>query len=111
MSDRLFDPGPPDETSLTDRQKRALYAIRGAGWDGLTSEDIGALIHYPKHELRDTCPFCQSTGHELGAALRQRGLVRQRRKESLLGRLFMVWVDVHAKADRPDRDYDLPAGF
>ena len=109
MSDRLFDPGPADGV-LTDRQQKALYAIKGAGWDGITSEDLGAVMHYPKHPLRETCSFCSSTGYELGVALRQRGLVRQRRRQDGHGLVYMVWTTVDARK-QPERDYDLPSGF
>ena len=111
MTVRLFDPGPADERSLTDRQRQGLAAIRAAGWDGLTSDDIGAIVHYPKHPVHETCSWCRTAGHEIGSALRARGLVKQRRRKDLHDVLFMVWVAVDAKPDQADRDYELPESF
>lgn len=95
MSDRLFDPGPADG-NLTDRQQRALDAITGAGWAGLKSDELGAVMHAPKHGLHERCSFCTSAGYELASGLRARGLVELRRRTDPKKVLSSVWVAVGA---------------
>lgn len=94
---RLFDPGPA--VTLTDRQQRAYRAILAAGYDGITSENLGAAV--------GAQPDWQKTaGSEVGKALRRKGLVQQRRRD---GR--MVWTRVGKLSRAGERDYELPGGF
>jgi hypothetical protein len=57
----LFDPGPANG-NLTDNQTRALAAIEATGWDGLTTDELGQVIHADKHDPREICAFCGSAG-------------------------------------------------
>lgn len=85
---------------LTGRQQRALQTITDAGWDGITSYDLGCRLGV--HTM-----WAATSGHDVGVALRRKGLVQQRRR----GR-SMVWT-VAGKLDRPDVDGpgDLPEDF
>jgi hypothetical protein len=99
---RLFDPGPANG-NLTDRQQRALDLITTSGYAGLMTDELGAALHYPKHGLNDRCEFCGATGHEVGAALRARGLVQQRRRRAPGGDVYTVWTvagDLRKPVDR-----------
>lgn len=107
---RLFDPGPQTH-GLTPRQQRAYTAIQAAGYDGLHTDELGALIHYPKHALNDRCSFCGTTGRELGRALRARGLVQQRRRRAPSGDTYTVWTVAGRLVRQPDRVFDLPEEF
>ena len=91
MSVRLFDPGPADG-NLTERQQRALDAIKGAGWHGLRSDELGAVIHSEKHSIHTICDFCLTTGQELGDALRKKQLAQQRRRRTDQGVTYTVWT-------------------
>jgi hypothetical protein len=96
---------------LTDRQKFAFDAITGAGYLGLQSDELGAVLHRPKHGLNDRCPWCATTGAEIGRALRAKGLVQQRRRRAPGGEVYTVWT-VSGDLRKPvDRDYALPEGF
>jgi hypothetical protein len=95
MSDRLFDLS--EQPRLTDRQKRALDLIDAAGWDGLRTDELGAALHHPRHELNDRCSFCVSAGNEVGSALRRKGLVQQHRRRDPQGLVYTVWTTVAAK--------------
>lgn len=88
---QLF-PLPP---VLTERQQRALDAITAAGWDGLSSDELGAHLH--QHPDGSICQWCPSTGNDVGKALRNKQLVRQRRRKAPGGDHFMVWVTADAK--------------
>ena len=90
MTDRLFD--LPEQPKLTDRQKRALELVEAAGWDGLRTDELGAALHHPKHELNERCSFCVSAGTEVGSALRRKGLVQQRRRRDANGLSYTVWT-------------------
>lgn len=79
---------------LTDRQQKALDAITGSGFDGLTSDELGAVLHHPKHSLEDRCAWCGKSGLEVGRALRAKNLVQQRRRRAPGGDLYMVWTVV-----------------
>lgn len=77
-------PAAPAPRPLTDRQEAALAFIAAAGDDGLSSDDLGAHVHQWNrdqgrrgHDSDTRCTWCGSTGKELGAALRARGLVYQ----------------------------------
>jgi hypothetical protein len=106
----LFD--VPTVPRLTARQQFALNAITGAGFDGLQTEELGALLHYPKHGLHETCEWCGSVGMQMGRALRAKGLVQQRRRQAPGRDIYMVWVAAGTPARRPvDREYDLPEGY
>lgn len=100
MTDRLFD--LPEQPSLTERQQRALDLIREAGWDGLKTDELGAALHHPKHGLNDRCEFCVSAGNEVGAALRRKRLVQQRRRQDANGLVYSVWTTVDARPPRRD---------
>lgn len=89
----------PAVPKLTDRQQRALDLIKAAGYDGLTSDELGARIH-DRHSDDQRCAFCGSTGLELGRALRNKGYAQQRRRKAPGGDLYMVWTVV-GKLDPP----------
>jgi hypothetical protein len=107
--DRLFD--IPTIPQLTDRQQRALDAITAAGFDGLTSDEVGAILHEHSHGANERCMYCASTGNEVGRALRAKGLVQQRRRKTPAGYTYMVWTIAGKLRRQPERDYDLPAGY
>jgi len=104
MTDRLFD--LPDQPRLTERQQRAYNLIEAAGWDGLRTDELGAALHHPKHELNDRCGWCSSAGNEAGAALRRKGVVRQRRRRDANGLVFTVWTTADAKP--PAHEGEIP---
>ena len=104
MTDRLFD--LPDQPKLTERQQRAYNLIEAAGWDGLRTDELGAALHHPKHGLNERCAFCVSAATEVGAALRRKGVVRQRRRRDANGLVFTVWTTVDAKP--PVHEGDIP---
>jgi len=104
VTDRLFEAPPP--AKLTARQQRALNLIEAAGWDGLRTDELGAALHHPKHGLNERCAFCVSAATEVGAALRRKGVVRQRRRRDANGLVFTVWTTVDAKP--PAHEGDIP---
>jgi hypothetical protein len=108
---RLFDVPPIQK--LTDRQQRALAAITVAGFDGLHTDELGAILHAGTytHALHDRCTFCGAAGNEVGKALRKKGLVQQRRRRAVGGDTYMVWTVAGKLSRAPERDYDLPSGF
>jgi hypothetical protein len=85
---QLFD--VPATPRLTDRQQCALDAICAAGWEGLHTDELGALAH--GHGPEQRCQWCGSAGQELGKALRAKGLVRQRRRKAPNGDTVTVWT-------------------
>jgi hypothetical protein len=97
-ADRLFNLPP----NLTQRQQTALNTITAAGWDGVTTDELGAAVHAAqgKHAADELCAFCGSAGRELGTRLRALGYVQQRRRGEP-GRFFYVWT-VAGKLARPD---------
>ena len=97
-ADQLTLVDVPAVPKLTERQQRALDLLEQAGYDGLTSDDLGAKMH--QHGDDDRCQFCGSTGNELGRALRSKGLVQQRRRRAPGGDHYMVWTVV-GKLDAP----------
>src|SRR3954465_5175904 len=90
-TDQLFDPGPANG-NLTPLQTRALAAITATGWDGLTTDELGQVIHAAKHDPREPCLFCGSAGRAMAISLRQKQLVQQRRRRAYAGDFYMVWV-------------------
>jgi len=104
---RLFDPGPADERSLTPRQRQGLAAVRAAGWDGLTSNELGQILH--AHPRGDSCGFCDSAANEVGSALRSKGLVERRGRRAANGVLYYVWVDPDTKPAGTVGDF--PEGY
>jgi hypothetical protein len=66
-TDRLFDPGPANG-NLTPLQTRALAAIEATGWDGLTTDELGQVLHADKHDPREICAFCGSAGRAVAIA-------------------------------------------
>lgn len=112
---QLFD--VPEEPKLTERQKHALEKITDAGFDGLHTEELGAIVHAftGKHPSETLCEWCGSAGLEVGKALRGKQLVQQRKRKSAGGDAVMVWT-VAGKLDppraAPDPDTDIwPEGF
>jgi hypothetical protein len=90
VTDQLQLVDVPAVPKLTDRQQAALRLITAAGWDGLTSDELGA--HFHRHDPDDRCQWCGATGLELGRALRAKGLARQRRRQAPGGDHYMVWT-------------------
>ena len=76
----LFAP-PPADGNLTWRQRSVLDLVRAHGSRGIPSEQAGALAHAQssKHGPEVRCRFCRDDGRSILAALRKRGLVKQRR--------------------------------
>jgi len=72
VTDAQLELVPKQPAPLTDRQQRALDAIRRAGHEGLSGWDIGDAIG--EHPL-----YCRANGVRLARALKARGLVRQRK--------------------------------
>lgn len=93
-------PLTPDLAKLTPRQKLALDAIRYAGWDGISSYDLGCALGGSTH-------WAATAGVEVGKALRRKGLVQQRRRGER-----MVWT-VAGALERPGAPHpgELPEGF
>lgn len=93
---RLFD--VPAVPILTPRQQRAYDAIVAAGFDGLYTDELGAVLH--PHDDDERCDFCGSSGQEVGKALRAKGLVQQRRRKAAGGDSVLVWT-VAGRLDKP----------
>jgi hypothetical protein len=57
-------PAPPTATSRRRCSIRHahLAAIEATGWDGLTTDELGQVIHADKHDPREICAFCGSAG-------------------------------------------------
>lgn len=108
-STRLFDPGPQTH-GLTNRQQTAYEAIRQAGWDGLTTDEVGAVLH--AHGNDAICEWCPAAGLSVGKALRRKQLVQQRHRKGPGGVTYTVWT-VAGKLARPsvERSFELPEGF
>jgi hypothetical protein len=106
---RLFE--VPPVSKLTDRQARALEFITGAGWAGLTSDELGQAIHswQGRHGLDEQCLYCGTAGAELGRVLRREGLARQSRR-SAGGESFLAWVTEDTPQREPVErdDQDIP---
>lgn len=64
----LVEKGP----KLTERQQRALDLITAAGREGLNGEELGDQLQ--AHPL-----YRRKTGHEVGQALKRKGLVAERK--------------------------------
>lgn len=106
----LFD--LPRATRLTDRQQHALEAITNAGYDGLHTDELGAIVHTftGKHDAEGLCEWCGAAGQEVGNALRGK-LVQQRRRKAVGGDTVMVWT-VAGKLTPPRATTDIwPEGF
>jgi len=84
----------PLAPTLTPRQQAAHKAIQQAGYDGLHTDEVGAVAHAwaGKHPADELCPWCGSAGMELGRALRAKGLVQQRRRRDARGQVDVVWT-------------------
>ena len=88
----------PATPKLTPKQAKALEFLRDAGQDGVTPDELGALMHAwgLSHPADERCQFCRSRGSELLRALRKKGVARQRRVD---GRTF--WQAVDLPVERP----------
>jgi hypothetical protein len=89
---------------LTDRQQRIFDAIEHAGYDGLFTEELGALEHQRlgKHRADQTCAFCGMSGKSVARELANKGLIVQRRKPTR-------WT-VAGKITKPTSD-EMPPGM
>jgi hypothetical protein len=78
----LFKP-PPADGGLTWRQQSVLDLVRRHGSNGIPTEQAGAFAHAlsSKHGPETRCRFCRDNGRSILAALRKRGLVKQRRAD------------------------------
>lgn len=76
----LFEP-PEPVVNLTDRQQFVLDALRRHQEDGLSSDEVGALLCERKgrHDAGVRCDWDSSNGHSVLNALRKKGLARRRR--------------------------------
>lgn len=87
MTDQLelLSDTPVDPTvRLTARQRLALEYI--GHHQPVASDELGAFLHEERrarggrgHSADERCDFCQQEGSQMGAALRLKGLVKQRR--------------------------------
>jgi hypothetical protein len=80
MSDLLGDVLVPPDVKLTARQR---YALRYIAKKTLVDDiGLGAFVHsaQKKHYAGQPCEWCKDAGHELGRALRNKGLVKYSRK-------------------------------
>jgi hypothetical protein len=68
---------------LTWRQQSVLDLVRRHGSNGIPTEQAGALAHAQssKHGPETRCRFCRDDGRSILAALRKRGLVKERRAD------------------------------
>lgn len=104
---RLVDLPAPAVPKLTARQQAAYDAIVDAGYEGLHTDELGAIVHAftGKHSDEDRCAWCGKAGLEVGNALRSRHeLVRQRRRRDDRGEALTVWTvagKLPAPKDRP----------
>jgi hypothetical protein len=90
MTDQLNlggDMPTPPERPLTDRQQHALHIISQAGWQGITSDELGAHLHQYRqenggkgHTTDHRCDWCSHEGQEAGKALHTRGLIYRRER-------------------------------
>lgn len=77
----LFPVPPASPVGLTDRQATAYAALVRAGDDGMSGDEIGAVLHAAAghHHIDGRCQWCSTSGLEVLRALRRKGLVRSRR--------------------------------
>jgi hypothetical protein len=75
---------PTTEPRLTDRQEFALETI--GRLQPISSDELGAHLHAYRqanggrgHDPDTRCDWCTQEGRDMGAALRKKGLVVQRR--------------------------------
>jgi hypothetical protein len=102
----------PAVPKLTPRQQRGYDAIQAAGWDGLTSDEVGARVH--EHQDDDRCIYCGTAGAEVGRSLRAKKLAQQRRRKAIGGDLYMVWTiagDLKKPAATPPLYNEFPEGY
>lgn len=99
-------PAPP---KLSDRQQAALDALKAAGYDGLHTDELGAIVHSfsLKHGAAMRCEWCGAAGQEVGKALRAKGLAQQRRRRLPGGDLVVVWTT----AGKLERVEGMPPGM
>jgi hypothetical protein len=103
---QLFD--VPAVPRLTDRQQTAFDAIKQTGYDGLHTDEVGAIVH--GHPDGATCQWCGSAGQELGRALRAKQLVQQRRRKAPNGDTVTVWT-IAGKLPPPAAERDDGSAF
>lgn len=91
----------PPEAKLTQRQRIALEYI--GHHQPVSSDELGAMLHEERrarglkgHSSDERCEYCTDEGRSMGAALRQKGLVRFRRHEG------GGWYIPSAKTDGKD---------
>jgi len=82
VSDQLLLVDVPAVPNMTARQQAVYDAIERAGYDGLFTEELGALEHarLGRHAPDETCRFCGQSGGAIAKELRAKGLTTQRRK-------------------------------
>lgn len=80
MSEQLPLIEMPALPRLTGRQELALAALEHARDDGLTADEVGAILHASRsvHGTDERCVWCGSSGREVLLALKAKGLVRYR---------------------------------
>jgi hypothetical protein len=61
VTEPLFDI-PQEARALTGRQSWIYQIIVNAGADGLTADELGALLHGRKHDFGERCEFCPRDG-------------------------------------------------
>lgn len=85
----LFDI-EPEPRPLTDRQQWIFGLIVDVGAEGITADELGALMHarHGKHPAGERCQFCGSAGLQ---ALRERAIA-----ERVVKRGRTSWIAVGA---------------
>ena len=95
----------PSPRPLTPRQQHAIDTIRAAGPAGLTSDELGAILHQYRrdnggsgHHQDDRCDYCVSEGRQVGDSLRWHGRVYKRGNKA--------WTLVEHRNTKPERQVD-----
>lgn len=116
MSDQLdLTTGQPaladPDQRLTPRQRIALEYIGHHAPVG--SDELGAFLHEDRrarggrgHSSEERCDFCTGEGRQMGAALRQKGLVRHRNGDG--GGWYLAGNEApkHERNDEPSAQRD-----
>jgi hypothetical protein len=107
---QLFDPGPPSDASLTDRQHRALELVRQTV-GGVSEAEVGRDLHRWRESDCSCarglpCFWAKGDGRQALAWLRAQGYGLVKRRETRL------WV-IPGVTPKPGEQGpgDLPEGF
>jgi hypothetical protein len=106
-ADTLFDVGPVDENTLTERQRAVLRAARSP--EGVDPRQAGHAAHAAAGckwcRATEPCRYAESDGNTILRRLRELGLVRYRAK-------LKTWHATTGRATSQNTGADpFPAGF